>query len=265
MLGGPADDPAFGCLHDRCEASWKEKESEEDEDARGEGADWQGVGVGDEVSLPTPAGVESFRVEAVVAADYSGDQGSVILDRVRFAALWQDTLISHFNVFLKPGANLEDVRTAAVRTLGRDYMVKVLTVPQTLAYHQGMVDRAFVFTYAIQLLVVAVTLAGIFDLLTTQVIERRREVGVFRALGADKSHIARAIRLEAVAIGVVGDPTAPGNRKGGAVSRKRLRRRAFSHAFNSLRYHSSPRWMPSLKMQPQSISKPSRPIRSSTT
>ena len=67
-----------------------------------------------------------------------------------------------------------------------------------------MVDRAFVFTYAIQLLVVAVTLAGIFDLLTTQIIERRREVGVFRALGADKSHIARAIRLEAVAIGVVG-------------------------------------------------------------
>src|SRR5881296_557715 len=41
-----------------------------------------GVGVGDEVTLPTPAGVESFRVAAVVAADYSGDQGSVILDRV---------------------------------------------------------------------------------------------------------------------------------------------------------------------------------------
>ena len=156
------------------------------------------------MKLPTPAGVESFRVAAVVAADYSGDQGSVILDRARFAALWQDTLVSHFNVFLRPGANLEEVRNAAVRTLGHDYVVKVLTLPQTLAYHQGMVDRAFVFTYAIQLLVVAVTLAGIFDLLATQIIERRREVGVFRALGADESHIARAIRLEAAAIGVVG-------------------------------------------------------------
>ena len=64
-------------------------------------------------------------------------------------------------------------------------MVKILTVPQTLAYHQSMVDRAFVFTYAIQLLVVAVTLAGIFDLLTTQIIERRGEVGIFRAIGAE--------------------------------------------------------------------------------
>jgi putative ABC transport system permease protein len=163
-----------------------------------------GVAGGEEVTLPTPAGVERFRVAAVVAADYSGDQGSVILDRDRFGSLWHDTLVSHFNVFLEPGANLEDVRSTAVRTLGRDYLVKVLTVPQTLAYHQGMVDRAFVFTYAIQLLVVAVTLAGIFDLLTTQIIERRREVGVFRALGADEAHIARAIRLEAVAIGAVG-------------------------------------------------------------
>ena len=163
-----------------------------------------GVGVGDAVRLPTPAGVESFRVAAVVAADYSGDQGSIILDRARFAALWEDTLVSHFNVFLEPGANLDKVRNTAVRTLGHDYLVKVLTVPETLSYHQGMVDRAFVFTYAIQLLVVAVTLAGIFDLLATQIIERRREVGVFRALGADESHIARAIRLEAVTIGAVG-------------------------------------------------------------
>src|SRR5205823_12552223 len=127
-----------------------------------------------------------------------------ILDRARFAALWQDTLVSHFNVFLKPGANLEDVRSAAVRTLGRDYMVKVLTIPQTLAYHQGMVDRAFVFTYAIQLLVVAVTLAGIFDLLTTQILDRRRELGILRALGSDDSRIARSIRLEALVIGVAG-------------------------------------------------------------
>jgi putative ABC transport system permease protein len=163
-----------------------------------------GVALGEDVSLPTPAGVAAFNVVGIVAGDYSGDQGSVILHRDRFAALWHDTLVSHFNVFLEPGVELEAVRSAAVRALGQDYLVKVLTVPQTLAYHQGMVDRAFVFTYAIQLLVVAVTLAGIFDLLTTQIMERRREVGVFRALGADGPRIARAIRLEAFAIGLVG-------------------------------------------------------------
>jgi putative ABC transport system permease protein len=67
-----------------------------------------------------------------------------------------------------------------------------------------MVDRAFVFTYAIQLLVVVVTLAGIFDLLATQVMERRGEFAIFRAVGAEKAQIARAIRLEAASIGVAG-------------------------------------------------------------
>src|SRR6185436_1095861 len=107
----------------------------------------------------------------------------------------------HFNVFLAPGADIREARATLVRELGQSHLVKVLTVPETLAYHQGMVDRAFAFTYAIQLLVVAVTLAGIFDLLTTQIIERRREFGILRAVGSDESRIVRAIRLEALVIG----------------------------------------------------------------
>jgi len=142
-------------------------------------------------------------VRAVVAADYSGDQGAIILHRDEVARLWHDTQVSHFNLFLKPGATSR--RCGANRAeLGGSHLVKVLTIPQTLAYHQGMVDRAFAFTYAIQLLVVAVTLAGIFDLLTTQILERRRELGILRALGSDDSRIARSIRLEALAIGVAG-------------------------------------------------------------
>ena len=118
--------------------------------------------------------------------------------------MWHDTQVSHLNVFLGVGADIDAMRERIVQNLGGSRLVKVLTVSQTLAYHQGMVDRAFAFTYAIQLLVVAVTLAGIFDLLTTQILERRREVGIFRALGSDGSRIARSIRLEALVLGTVG-------------------------------------------------------------
>jgi len=167
-------------------------------------ADRFGLQPGEVLNLPTPSGLEAFNVVGVIAADYSGDQGSVILHRDEFARLWDDTQVSHFNLFLDPVGDIEEVRARIVQNVGRSHLAKVLTVPQTLAYHQGMVDRAFAFTYAIQLLVVAVTLAGIFDLLTTQILERRREVGIFRALGSDGSRIARAIRLEALVIGTVG-------------------------------------------------------------
>jgi putative ABC transport system permease protein len=107
-------------------------------------------------------------------------------------------------VFLRSGADVDAVRDGIIRALHGSYLVKVLTVPETLAYHQGMVDRAFAFTYAIQLLVIAVTLAGIFDLLTTQILERRRELGTYRVVGADEGRIARSIRLEALVIGAIG-------------------------------------------------------------
>ena len=167
-------------------------------------ADRLDLEVGEELDLPTPHGAERLPIVGVMAGDYSGDQGSVLVARERFAALWGDTQVSHFNVFLGPGADIQLVRQAIAQRLKSAYAVKILTVPQTLAYHQAMVDRAFVFTYAIQFLVVAVTLAGVFDLLTTQIIERRGEVGVFRALGAEGKQIGRAIRLEAAAIGVAG-------------------------------------------------------------
>jgi putative ABC transport system permease protein len=159
---------------------------------------------GHTLTLPTPSGPRHFAVRGVIAADYSGDQGSVLLHRDVLARWWADTQVNHFNVTVEPGSDLEAVRSSIVRVLGRAHLLKVLTVPQTLAYHQAMVDRAFAFTYAIQLLVVAVTLAGIFDLLTTQILERRREMGIFRALGADARRVARAIRLEAVVIAAVG-------------------------------------------------------------
>src|SRR5262249_24671694 len=155
------------------------------------------------IHLPTPKGTIDFSIVGIITGDYSGDHGSVLLDRDRFGSIWSDTQVNHFNVFLDPYAPLDEVRQSVARSL-KGYALKILTVPQTLAYHQAMVDRAFAFTYAIQLLVVGVTLAGIFDLLTTQIIERRREIGILRAIGAEEQNVSRAIRLEAVVIGVTG-------------------------------------------------------------
>jgi len=167
-------------------------------------ADRFALAVGDVVSLPTPAGVQALAVAGVLTADYSGDQGSVVLERDRFAAWWGDRQVSHFNVYAAAGADVDAVREGIVQALAGRWLVKVLTVAQTLAYHQRMVDRAFAFTWAIQLLVVAVTLAGIFDLLTTQMLERRQELGIFRALGVEEHRIRRMVRLEAAVLGLAG-------------------------------------------------------------
>jgi putative ABC transport system permease protein len=167
-------------------------------------ADRFGLDVGDEITLPAPAGPMTVGVSAIVTADYSGDQGSVLMHRDLLADRWNDDMVSHVNLFLSEGTDLQAARAAVLDVLRDRYLVKVLTVPQTLAYHQGMVDRAFAFTYAIQLLVVVVTLAGIVDLLTTQVIERRWEIGALRLIGAEERTVSASIVLEGLVIGATG-------------------------------------------------------------
>jgi putative ABC transport system permease protein len=164
-----------------------------------------GLEPGDEITLPAPSGPATMRISAVITNDFSGDRGAIIMNRDRFAAAWGgDTQVSHFNVFLTSKSNIDAAKTAIVDTLKSRYRVKVLTLPELLEYHQKMIDRAFAFTYAIQLLVIFVTLAGIVDLLTTQIIERRRELGLLRVIGADEQVVARTIWLEALVIGVSG-------------------------------------------------------------
>jgi len=127
-----------------------------------------------------------------------------VLERALLAQWWGDRQVSHFNLFLAPGADALAVREDVLRRLAGRWLVKVLTVREALAYHQQMVDRAFAFTWAIQLLVVAVTLAGVFDLLTTQMLERRQELGIFRALGMEEERVRAAVRLEAAVLGLAG-------------------------------------------------------------
>ncbi len=54
---------------------------------------------------------------------------------------------------------------------------------------------------------------------------------------------------QTVAIGVAGEPTAPGRRKGGAVRKKRLRPWARSQSARSFNHQISPKGMPSLNRQ----------------
>ena len=67
---------------------------------------------------------------------------------------------------------------------------------------------------------------------------RRRCIWMFRCAAIGRAGNGK---VQTVATGVTGEPTAPGSRSGGAVSRKRLRLCARSQSASSLRYQISPR------------------------
>jgi len=161
------------------------------------------LAVGDELELTSPTGLVRVPIVGVVA-DYISDRGSVILDRALFVERWQDAAIHRVSVYLAPGASLDAVRQGIEERLGARFRLKVLSLPEVLEYHDAYRRRAFAFTDAIQLLVIIVTIAGIFDLLLSTIVERRRELAVWRLIGADDRTVRRAVMLESGAIGAVG-------------------------------------------------------------
>jgi putative ABC transport system permease protein len=158
---------------------------------------------GDTIELDSPTGPVRLPIVGVVP-DYVSDRGTVILSRRLLADRWQDTTVSRINVFLQPDTSLEVVRQRILDRLGDRYRLKVLSLRELVNYHTGMIDRAFAVMNSVQILIIIVTIVGIFDLLVSRVTERRRELALWRIICADATAVRRSIVIESAAIGTIG-------------------------------------------------------------
>lgn len=161
------------------------------------------VHAGETITLDTPTGPLTLPVAGVVP-DLLSDRGSVLLSRARLLEHWHESRLSRINLFLEPGASLEAVRQRVKESIGDRFRLKILSMRDVLAYHEEKVNSAFAFTDAIQLLIIIVTIAGIFDLLLSAIVERRRELAVWRLIGADEGAVRRSIMIESLTIGALG-------------------------------------------------------------
>jgi putative ABC transport system permease protein len=166
-------------------------------------ADRFAADVGTTVTLDTPTGPLALPVVGI-APEYMSDRGSILLDAGLLASRWQDGLVNWALAFVADGAEPAAVRAAIARRLGDRYRLKILTLNEVVDYLSEKIDRAYDFTVAIQLLIVIVTVAGIFDLLIAAIVERRRELAVWRVIGADAAAVRRAVTLESGAVGLLG-------------------------------------------------------------
>ena len=166
-------------------------------------ADHHGLHVGDRIELQTPTGNLSLPIAGVVP-DYVSDHGTVILSRRIFVERWGDRSLSRITVFADSTVPLDELRRRITEHFHDRYRLKVLSVGEVVAYHDRMINRAFAFTDAIQLLIAIVTVCGIFDVLVSTILERRRELAVWRVIGADERVVRGSVVLAAGTIGALG-------------------------------------------------------------
>ena len=162
-----------------------------------------GVRAGDAVTLPAVDGPVALRV-AGVYRDYSNDRGTVTVDRALFRRLFRRDGAASLAIRLEPGAAPEEVRRRLLAAAQGRYALRVQTNAALREAALSLFDRTFAVTWALEAVAVAVAVLGVFSTLLALVLERRGEIGLLRVLGAPAARVARAVRLEAAALSLLG-------------------------------------------------------------
>ena len=161
------------------------------------------VGVGDRLVLDTPKGTQAFPVAGVVL-DYSSDRGTITMNRTTYAAYWADDQVDAFGVFVAPDADLEQVAQRIQQHFRGRYPLYVLTRSKFKQRVLDLVEQPFAVTYALEVIAILVALLGVTNALYASILERTRDLGVLRAVGATRWQVQRIILVEGGLMGVIG-------------------------------------------------------------
>jgi len=162
-----------------------------------------GLGVGDTVSLESPTGTLVLPIVGVVD-DYRSEKGTIFMDRALYKQHWSDSAVDFIDVDLKPGTDPATVKQAIENITAGNEQAFVYTNVEFKHWVSGLVDQFFSLDYMQLVVAVLVAMIGIVNTLVISVSERRREIGIARAIGALRSQVRKMVLLEAVAISIIG-------------------------------------------------------------
>lgn len=157
--------------------------------------------LGTDFSLVTASGLQTFTVVGIFTSDsvLAVPQFILTLPDAQ-AALDQPGLINAVEVLLKPGADRDDVAAAIERGLGDNFTP---ADNATLTALPAM-DVAFAMFNLFGALALFLGAFLIFNTFRTVVIERRRDLGMLRAIGATRRQITQTILIEGAIQGIGG-------------------------------------------------------------
>ncbi|MEP6848090.1 MAG: FtsX-like permease family protein [Acidobacteriota bacterium] len=159
--------------------------------------------LGDPVELDTPAG--SFQLPVVGMLDYyRSEKGTIFLDSSLYRKYWNDTDSDYIFINLKPGIDKADFKQKVFDVLAGDQQAFVYTHEEFKAWVSSLIDQFFALMYLQMVVAIFVAALGLANTMIISVDERRRELGIFRAIGGLRMQVVKMVLLEAVAISLIG-------------------------------------------------------------
>jgi putative ABC transport system permease protein len=166
-------------------------------------ADSDGVHIGDQQTVAFPNGDEkltvvgTFNGSPVVPANYLVTTHTMAAGGVKPA----DSLIY---ITKDPSASTTQVESAIQHVIKGLPTVELQDQTQYAQSQRDQINKLLALIYALLALAIVIAVLGIINTLALSVIERTREVGLLRAVGMSRRQLRRMVRLESIAISVLG-------------------------------------------------------------
>ena len=156
--------------------------------------------IGDTIVLATPTGRHALTI-AGVYYDYTTDAGAVMMRRDLYARIFDDTTLSNAAVYLRDPSQLERVGDAIERRFAARYSLLVYSNRTLREEVLKIFDQTFAITYALQIVAIIVAAIGVTNTLAALVVERGREIGILKAIGASAQQVRNMTLVQAGIIG----------------------------------------------------------------
>ena len=163
-----------------------------------------GTKVGDMVDLITPNGVQKYKIVAMATDLLNAKITTAFISQANLAADFNKTEDVFIQMNLLPDVKLEDV-DAQIKVVATDYpQFTVLAGKSYIDQMLQLVNAVFAGMYFMLAFLALPSLIAMLNTLAISVIERTREIGMIRAVGATRKQIGQMITAEALLLASVG-------------------------------------------------------------
>ena len=162
-----------------------------------------GAAIGNQLTLQSPTGPLVLPILGFLD-DYRSEKGTIFMDRALYKKYWGDDAVDFIDVDLNPGVDQLAMKQQIERLTAGSFHAFVYTNAEFKRWISSLVDQFFTLNYMQLVVAVLIAILGIVNTLLISVSERRREIGIVRAIGGLRGQIRKLVLLEAVAVAVVG-------------------------------------------------------------
>jgi putative ABC transport system permease protein len=161
------------------------------------------ISVGEVFTIQVPSG-RFMSLTAVAVFDNPALGVPLVIDLSDYEQEYSFRLDQGILIRLVDGVSLEEGRAAIERVTVRYPNAELTTTDELIRQIEGQIDGLINLLVVLLAFAVVIALMGIVNTLALSITERRRELGLLRAVGMRRRQVRRMIRWEAVLIAVFG-------------------------------------------------------------